>query len=143
MKNKLFLIFFLLCYSNIAYASKHMKAGEVLTEDSLVFNQDEAQSLAERLSDLETKEKELTEFQKLDALHTQKIEEMNSLIGIREQEILKYKELYELDESLLKTKERNIQLKKVEVAGAFIGGIIVTVGMVLLADKVNDQIRAQ
>ena len=38
-----------------SYASEEMKAGDVLQEDSLVFTQDEAQDLKERIEALEAK----------------------------------------------------------------------------------------
>ena len=134
------LLMMLLLVPKTSNASEKLEKGTVLKEDSIVFTIEEAERLKQRVFELEKKEKELEETLKLLEINKSKID------------IYKINEDFYIDQSkkyiqIIDYQDKKIDnYRKIETAsnyrnaGIFILGAAVTVGSILIADKVNDSI---
>jgi len=127
-----------------AYGSEVMKSGEVLSEDSYVFSLEEIQELREQMSQLEksieTKSQIIFELKKLDSNLNQQVIGLESVIGIKDLQVSEYSNLHDLDLSRIRSLERQNNLTKIERWVLFGAGVGVTVGSILIADKLNDTV---
>lgn len=127
-----------------AFAGERQSAGTVLKEDSMVFSLDEAQRMAEYISQLEgtiRKQNELLSAK--DDLIENKDEQITSFEDYQElqqQQIAKYLEIQDLDESRIATLEKQARTRKLETAGAFIGGVAVAVTLLIVVDQLDDKV---
>jgi len=124
-----------------AYASEEMHAGDVLEEDSLVFSMDEAQDLKVRIEDLEGKETLLWEYISLTDVQGKQIDSLEEIIESKDVLIAKHQEIHELDDMAIKRLDKQVKRRKLENVGSFIGGVLVAIALVLVADKVDDQME--
>ncbi len=140
------IIFFLtICTSSSA--AEVMKANEKLTQDSLVFTLEEGHKMQEYISELEAqvnKQNELiVQYKELDNIQTFQIQGLNSYLENKDAQIAKYIELKTLDENRIETLTKQSKSRKLENVGSFVGGVLVTVGLILTADKIDDAIEDQ
>lgn len=139
------LIAFMLLVSP-AYAGENMKAGEKLSEDSYVFSIPEATNLMNRLSELEQEVERqkliIDEYKILDQIQQQKAFNFVDLLETKELQISEYEKLHTLDTNRIKQLNRQVNASKFE-KWAFMGvGIGITVGAILVADKIDDGIES-
>ena len=132
--------------TSTAYAGDYMKTGEVLLEDSYVFNVEEATGLMNKLTTLEqeveNQKKIIEEYKRLDQIQQQQELNFIDLVETKELQITEYEQLHTLDTSRIKQLNRQVNSSKFE-KWAFMGlGIGITVGAILVADKVDDGIES-
>ena len=129
---------------NPAHSSELLVEGTVLSEDSMVFSIQEARDLAQYVSSLEAKISNNEELlEQKDLLIENKdlqIQSFEEWMDLRDQEIDKYIEIQELDESRISDLERQAKGKKLEVIGAFAGGIILSTVLIIVADQLDDKV---
>ncbi len=139
----------LLAISNLivapAFASERVPAGTVLEEESYVFTIDEAQRMQILISELEQtieKQKEALDLRKdLDLLQVRKFDQCQESIVFQESQIYKYQEWQALDMSRIHQLEKQRRGDKAEKWGAFGLGVAITIGSILVADKIDDAIE--
>lgn len=129
-----------------SYAGDYMKTGEILLEDSYVFNVEEATGLMNKLSaleqEVENQKKIIEEYKRLDQIQQQKELDFIDLVETKELQITEYEQLHALDTNRIKQLNRQVNSSKFE-KWAFMGlGIGITVGAILVADKVDDGIES-
>ena len=140
------IISILILLSTPAYAGDYMKSGQVLQEDSYVFNLEEATNLMNKMSaleqEVENQKKILEQYKFLDQIQQQEEVTFNDLLEIKESQIVEYKELHYLDVDRIKQLNKQVNSSKVE-KWIFMGiGVGVTIGSILIADKIDDQIES-
>lgn len=127
-----------------AYAAELMPAGTVLPEDAMVFTPEEAQDMAKYISELEQRVEQKDDLlEQKDELIESKEEQIVSFEEYQElqdQQIEKYIEIQELDEDRIKSLSKQAKLRKLETAGAFIGGVAVAVTLIIVADQLDDKV---
>jgi hypothetical protein len=132
--------------SNVAFAGDIKPAGTILIQDSYVFTIDEAEKLKIYVDELEQNVKkqdlEIKEYEKLDVIFKDKEKSYKEIVDIKDQQISQYKELHILDTSRVDKLQRHENTAKYERFGFFILGIAVTTSSIIIADNVNDYIRA-
>lgn len=124
------------------YAEERMPAGTVLAEESYVFSIEEAQNLRGLIVELQNevqKQKDLVaEHKRLEIVLGKEIETLSAGIELRDARIAKLEEWRELDYSRISKLERQRKADKFEKWG-FLGlGAAITLGGILLGDKVGD-----
>jgi hypothetical protein len=132
--------------SGQAFAGEALPAGTVLTEDSYVFSLEEAQELRQQIVALEeevtSKDEIIFEYKRLDLNQLGQIEGLESLLDIRELQIVEYNRMHDVDLSRIHRLERQSKFAKAE-KWAFLGiGISITVGSILIADKIDDSVES-
>jgi len=138
MKKFFAALFAILIIINPASAGEVMKKGTVLVEDSYVFTIDEAKGLTQEIARLE---KIIKEYKELDEVTTDKFSQAESLIKIKDLQITQYKGLHELDTGRIRKLERRSALTGAERWGLVIAGVGLTIGAVLIADKIDDAVE--
>ena len=125
---------------NNSFAGDIVKKGEKLKEDSYVFTIEEAESLKNRVFDLEQKEKELNHYKELDILKSKKIVTLENSIEIykkinaeNEKIILNYAELD-------KQRIKNNRWDKFENSVIFISGVSTAIFLFITVDYINDTV---
>ena len=123
---------------NNSIAGDVMSAGTELKENSYVFTIPEAESLMNRVFELEKKEKELEKYKQIDLLKNNKIE-------ILEQNIEFYKKINKENEIIInnyieinKQLEKKQKWQKYENAFIFASGIATSIFLFLSVDYIND-----
>lgn len=132
----------LLLLTTQSFGAEFVKSGTVLENDSVVFSVEEAQSLRKELLELEDtiikNEDLITELKNLDENNQRQITSYLDLIDIRERQISSYKSMIELDRERIARLEKRDKGHKVE-KWVFLGvGIGLTIGSILIADKIDD-----
>lgn len=140
----LWLLSFSLLISN-AQAGNYMAKGSVLKEDSYVFNIIEATDLMEKMSELEketNQQKALIEQYKLLDQNTKDQNfNLNDLLKTKELQLQEYEKLHTLDQNRIQQLDKQANHSKIE-NWLFLGaGVAITVGAILVADKIDDQIQ--
>lgn len=142
---KVVFILVMLATSNMAFGAEIMKANERLTQDSLVFTLEEGHKVQEYISQLEAEkikqEALIAEYKNLDAIHKLKVQTFESYLENKDAQIAKYIELKELDENRVKELTKQSKARKLENTVYFTGGILATIGLILVADKIDDGIE--
>lgn len=133
-----------LLFSNTSFAGEKMPAGTVLRQESMVFTIDEAKRMATYIDKLE---KESAKNEQLLQLKNELIENKNDQIisfqdyqDLQKKQIEKYLEIQELDQKRISSLERQTKVRKLETAGAFAGGVVVAVTLLIVADQLDDKI---
>lgn len=138
------LIFGLALISNPVFAGELKPAGSKLEKDSMVFSVEEAQKMAQYISELENKVEQQNELiEAKDELLKNRAEQIitfEEYQKIQNNRILKYQEIVALDEKRIAALEKQNKGRKLETAAAFVGGVVVTVGLIIIADKIDDHI---
>lgn len=142
----LFFVFLSLVFPKNAWSGDYLKKGTILEEDSYVFNIVEATDLMHRLSELEEENKKQSEliiqYKELDQNQKDQIFNLNDLLETRELQLQEYQKIHNLDQEQIQKLNKQANIIQVEKWIFFSVGIGVTIGSVLIADKVNDQIRS-
>lgn len=140
----IYFIFAWLIFVQPAYAGDVMEKGTVLKQQSYVFTIEEAKSLMLKLDTLEqelAKQTELLEqYQNLEGVLGRQNSNLKETIEIKELQITEYKSLHQIDLERIKKLERQNSISKYEKWGALTLGIGLSVGAILIADKIDDQI---
>ena len=138
------LIFFSLIFSPV-YAGQPLPAGAVLQEDSYVFTIEDAKKLMLKIEEMEktieVQEEKIKLYENLDENLSGQIVQLEDLIGIKDLQLDEYKNLHQLDIDRLGQLERRNNISNVERWGLFGLGIGVTIGAVLIADKIDDAVE--
>ena len=128
----------LLLTPSISNAGDLVKKDQCLKEDSYVFTIEQAESLKQRIHELEEKEKKIEEYEKLIALLENKIS------VIKENETL-YKELSKNQQQIIKEYEKIVKsnkktkfLKNVQNYLFFGAGVTLTIFSFMATDYIND-----
>jgi hypothetical protein len=123
------------------YAGEQMSSGTVLVEDSYVFTIEEAQALQVEIDRLEkevVRQQELvTKLKSLDLIHTTKENEFEKVLEAERGKSLLYKELYVSTYDRVSKLERR---RTTENIGMLSVGVVTTIGLVLVADSIDDHI---
>lgn len=137
---KIFILFLML--SSQALAGDVLQKGSVLTEDSIVFTLEEAQTMRSYISGLEedvkVKEEVIAQYRALDEVQQVQIETYQEYLMNKERQLNKYLEIQKLDEQRISTLERQAKISKLDKAIAFGGGVAITIGLLIVADKIDD-----
>ncbi len=136
MINFLFLIFL----SN-AHAADEMKAGSILKEDSYVFTIKEAETLKEKIEELEKKEKILEQYIELDSLKTKQSDLLKISIDLKDQQIVLYKDIITEKDNQIEIIKKQKNKDFLNGAVIFTAGILFTGLSVYAADQLDDSIE--
>lgn len=128
-----------------SFAGNYMESGTTLTENSYVFNIEEANDLMNRLYYLEqeneNQKKLLEEYKKLDQTQINNNDNLSELIKIKELQLSEYKEIHQIDVNRIKQLSRQKDSSVIKDL-AFLGlGFSIGLGSILIADKVDDNIE--
>lgn len=128
-----------------AYGGEILSAGTILQEESYVFTMPEAQRLMSKVkemeSQIENQQATIDVYKELDQNQQKQILENETLINIKQLQISEYKNLHDLDSSRIKKLERQSNVSNFERWG-FLGlGVGITIGSVLIADKIDDVVE--
>jgi hypothetical protein len=147
MKNivkNIFVIIFIIMPKK-AHCGDYQPKGTVLLEDSYVFKISEAKDLMNQMHELEQEvqiQKDLIEQYKLLQENKEKqFTNFEQFLEIKDLQIQDYQKLHTLDQDHITHLERQSNFSKVEKWAFFTAGIGITIGSILIADKVNDQIQ--
>ena len=121
-----------------AFAGDIMPAGTQLEQDSYVFTIEEANSLLNRVEELEQKELLLNEYIALNTIQSRQIDLYKVNYDLIDQQRLQYTELITLNENLLARSRRQNQFRELKDWGLFSLGVAVTIGAFLAADRIGD-----
>lgn len=132
--NKILTILMLLISIN-SFAGEKMAKGSVLKEDSMVFSIDEATKMADYIYTLEQKNNKHIEaielYKQLVAIKDSKESTQEEYIKIKDEIILKYKEMQSLNDKRISQLERRDTIRKIETAVAFFAGVGFTTAIVI------------
>ncbi len=144
-KKILIIILSLSLFSKSAMAGDFMKSGETLSEDSYVFNVEEATDLMNRLYQLEQEnekqKKILEQYKLLDDVQAQEGINYKSLLDTKELQIEEYQKLRTLELDRIHKLERHLNSSRFENWGFLALGVGLTVGSIILADKIDDNLE--
>ena len=123
---------------NNSMAGDVFKSGSCLNQDSYVFTIPEAESLMNRVFELEKKEKELEKYKQIDLLKNNKIEILEKNIDLyvkinKENEII-INNYIEINKQL----EKKQKWQKYENAFIFASGIATSIFLFISVDYIND-----
>lgn len=132
--NKILTILMLLISIN-SFAGEKMAKGSVLKEDSMVFSIDEATKMADYIYTLEQKNNKHIEaielYKQLVTIKDSKESTQEEYIKIKDEIILKYKEMQSLNDKRISQLERRDTIRKIETAVAFFAGVGFTTAIVI------------
>lgn len=142
--NKLLFAFIFLMFSSVSFGGEVMRSGDILSEDSYVFTISEAEGLMRKIEELEASnlqnEKVIAVFKELDFNTSLQIREMDSLLKLKSLEINEYEHMTSLYRTRITRLERQSKFSKVEKWGFMGIGIGLTVGSIIIADKIDDYV---
>jgi hypothetical protein len=118
-----------------SFAGEKMTKESVLKEDSMVFSIDEATKMADYIYTLEQKNNKHIEtielYKQLVAIKDSKESTQEEYIKIKDEIILKYKEMQSLNDKRISQLERRDTIRKIETAVAFFAGVGFTTAIVI------------
>lgn len=139
---------FLICLTLVspAYAGDYKKSGTTLTEDSYVFTVEEATDLMNKMSaleqELEKQNQIIEQYKLLDQIQEEEDLTFTELMNVKDLQLSQYKQLHTLDTDRIKQLNRQVNSSKFE-KWFFMGlGAGVTIGSILIADKIDDNIES-
>ena len=135
------LLAMLLLIPQTSNASEILEKGAVLKEDSVVFTIEEAEKLKQRMFELEKKEKLLEEYKELCSIKDKKIDIYAINQTFYEDQINTYRDMVSYQDEKINGLNKISKANDYRDAGYFVLGVAITVGSILLADKVNDSIQ--
>lgn len=145
MKLFSFIVIFSL-FASPAYASEVMEAGTVLENQSYVFSLDEAQEIRQELLTLEGEVAKLdelvVEYKALNLNLSAQVSGLEDVLVIKDLHIEEYQKLHQLDISRVYRLEKQNSFGKVERWGFLTLGMAITVGAIMIADKIDDSVES-
>jgi hypothetical protein len=134
MKNIITILLLSLLSVNASAAEK-MAKGSVLKEDSMVFTIPEATNMATYMANLEEKIKKydliIETYKDLIEVKDEKYKIQEEYLMIKENIIIKYKEIEALDKKRISDLEKRDSMRKIETIGAFVAGVGLTAAIVI------------
>jgi len=126
---------------NVAIAGDIMPEGTVLKEKSYVFTIDEATRLLKRIEELETKEKELKSYVKLEDLRLKQIDIFRINLDYSQAQNTRYLGLIGTQSDLLERYNKRDHLQTWENMGYLALGITLTIGAFFATDAIIDSME--
>lgn len=123
---------------NVAIAGDIMPEGTVLKKKSYVFTIDEATRLLKRVEELESKEKELKSYVKLEHLRLQQIDIFKVNLDYSQAQNTRYLGLISTQSDLLDKYNKRDRLQTWENFGYLALGITLTIGAFFATDAIID-----
>jgi len=135
----------LLLLTTQSFSAEFVKGGTIIENDSVVFSVDEAQELRKEILELEDMiskgEQLVSELRKLDSNNRKQIDSYLEIIDLKDRQITSYRSTIELDRDRVVRLEKRERGHKVE-KWVFLGvGIGITIGSLLIADKIDDYVE--
>jgi hypothetical protein len=126
---------------SVAMAGDIKPEGHVLTEKSYVFTIDEATRLLKRLEELESKEKQLNSYVRLETLRLKQIDLYKINLDYSQGQNIRYMGLINTQGELLDKYNKRDRLQTWENIGYLALGISLTIGAFFAADAIIDSME--
>jgi len=126
----------LVMFMSSSLASEQMSEGDILSQDSIVFSLEEAESLKGRILELEESERQLQIYKDLYTLEESKSALLEDSVEVYKLKENNYSSIIDNYEKIIEEKDSQLKYKKLENTSYFLLGATTIIGSFYLTNSV-------